>query len=111
MPTQDENREALVREVFAGAPSSLTPQEKLAAVAFAADVLVFEPGHPMDRVIRTSLDDPRFQEHIGVTSAQRVNALARSLAAKGVLERVEDRQTWRFVHLPNRDQERPSDGH
>jgi hypothetical protein len=99
MPTQDENREALMQEVMRHAPGTLDKSELLAALAFAMDVEVFEPGHPFDRMIRTPLDDPKFQETIFVSSAEHVRALAQSLAAKGVLEPVEERNTWRIAHL------------
>lgn len=101
MTTHDEHREALIREALDGAPDSLTPQERVAMVVFAADVLVFEPGHPFDRVIRTPLDDEMFQQRIHVSSARKVKDLARALERNGVLEPVElDGGTrYRFVHL------------
>ncbi|HTJ71438.1 MAG TPA: hypothetical protein VL551_28105 [Actinospica sp.] len=115
MPTHDEYRESLVREVMERAPTDLTPQERLAALAFAADVLVFEPGHPMDRVIRTPLDDVMFQRRISVSSARKVRDLARALAAKGLLEAVElDGGTrYRFARLsgPEHDKGGQTDGH
>jgi hypothetical protein len=114
MTTHDEHREALIREIMERAPDSLTPQERLAALTFAADVLVFEPGHPLDRTIRTPLDDPMFQRRISVSSPRKVRDLAKSLAAKGVLEHVAERQVYRFPDLPREaasDQEGQSDGH
>jgi hypothetical protein len=100
--TSDELKAALLGEVMQHRPASLTSMELLAALAFADDVRVFEPGHPAYRLIRTPLDDPRFQEYIKVNSAQKVKELAKALADKGVLEPVGD--TYRIADLPLKEQ-------
>lgn len=114
MTTHDEHREALIREVFAHAPGGLTPQQRVAMIAFAADVLVFEPGHPYDRMIKTPLDDPQWQTWIGVSTVRKVKELARALEAKGVLVAVQqgDVTRYRFPHLsgPEHTMEGQSDG-
>lgn len=99
MPTHDEHSGSLLDEVMNHAPDTLTALELAAAMVFAADVLAFEPGHPYDRMIRTPLDDPSFQASLHVTSADKVKALAQTLAEKGVLEPIPDRQTYRIAHL------------
>ena len=111
MPTHDELREALVREVMDAMPPELTPQQRVAAMAFAADVLVFEPGHPYDRMVRTPLDDPMWQRRIHVSSVRRVKELARVLVEKGLLEsvQVDDVTRYRFPPLSGHV-EGPSDG-
>ena len=114
MPTHDELREALIREVMEHAPHGLTPQQRLAALAFAADVLVFEPGHPYDRMIKTPLDDVQWQTWIEVSSARKVKDLARALVEKGVLETVHDGDVtrYRFPRLSGPEHtEGQSDGH
>lgn len=110
MTTRDEHSGDLLQEVMNHAPDTLTPKELAAAMVFAADVLLFEPGHPYDRVIRTPLDDPSFQANLHVNSAAKVRALAQALAEKGVLEPVADRQTYRIAHLshlPRRGEGKP----
>jgi hypothetical protein len=111
MTTHDEHREALVREVMDSLPANLTPQERVAAMAFAVDVLVFEPGHPADRMVRTPLDDPMWLRRIHVTTARRVKELARALVKKGLLEsvQVDDVTRYRFPPLSGHV-EGPSDG-
>lgn len=101
MTTHDEHREALIREVMGGLPKGLTPQQRVAAIAFAADVLVFEPGHPYDRMVKTPLDDPQWQTWIEVSTPRKVKDLARVLVEKGVLETVQqgDVMRYRFPHL------------
>lgn len=99
MTTHDEHSGSLLHEVMNHAPDTLTSQELAAAMVFAADVMVFEPGHPFDRVIRKPLDDPMFQRDLHVSGAAKVRALAQALAAKGVLEPVEERNTYRIAHL------------
>ena len=99
MTTHDEHSGSLLHEVMNHAPDTLTAQELAAAMVFAADVLLFEPGHPYDRMIRTALDDPSFQRDLHVSSAAKVKSLAQSLAEKGVLEAIADRNTYRIAHL------------
>lgn len=78
----------LIMEVFKNLPATVTPQERVAALAFAEDAWI-KPGHRADRKIFTPLSDPKFQLHIGVSSAKKVQELAQSLARKGVLESVQ----------------------
>lgn len=78
----------LITEVFRNLPATVTPQERVAALAFAEDAWI-KPGHRNDRKIFTPLSDPKFQLYIGVSSAKKVQELAQSLARKGVLESVQ----------------------
>jgi hypothetical protein len=93
----------LILEVFDHLPDTVTPQERAAAHVFAEDAWI-KPGHRSDRKIFTSLDDPKFQRRIGVSSAKKVQELAQSLARKGVLESVQRGQKgkvaeYRIAHL------------
>lgn len=89
---------ALINEVMDHAPSTLTPQERVAAMVFAEDAWLHpdpaDRNHDRDRHIRTSLKDEKFQRRIGVSSAKKVLELAQALARKGVLENVTRGQKW-----------------
>lgn len=89
---------ALINEVMDHAPSTLTPQERVAAMVFAEDAWLHpdpaDRNHDRDRHIRTPLKDPMFQRRIGVSSAKKVLELAQALARKGVLENVTRGQKW-----------------